>query len=91
MATVSHHCISQTKFSQAMLWEFSVKLLSHWAITFIVLTIMILWEQHDLWVIVYSANEVIGVPIILVTIVRSLNDDCVPTELGSFTPVFLLM
>lgn len=22
MATVSHHCISQTKFSQAMLWEF---------------------------------------------------------------------
>ena len=33
------------------------------AVAFIALTAMILWVQRDLWVIVYSTNEVIGVPI----------------------------
>lgn len=47
----------------------NAKLLTHWAVAFISLTIMILWGQCDLWVISYSTNEVISVPITWVGIV----------------------
>lgn len=38
-----------------------VELLTHWAVVFMSLTIMIPWGKCDFWVMAYSTNDVIGI------------------------------